>query len=97
LSKMKSENDLKIKAKRSLFAKWAYTPILQRASFSRSFLSSLFFVLSNSAPTPNSLHHHQRRCLPHTSTTTTPSPPAVTTPMPTPTSTNATNHHKPTT
>ena len=72
--------------------------ILQRASFLCSFSSSLFVVLSNSTPTPNfSLHHHQWRCLPHTSTTTTPSPPAVITPMPTPTLTNGTNCRKPTT
>ena len=38
-------------------------PILQRASFLCSFLSSLFVILSNSAPTPNPLHHHQRRRL----------------------------------
>ena len=79
---------------------------MQRASFSCSFLSSLFVVLSNSTPMPslrtsstsNSLHpHHQRQCLPHTSTTTTPSPPTITTLTPTPTSTNATNRRRPTT
>ena len=93
----------KWRRKGAFFQNGPIPPILQRASFSCSFLSSLFVVLSNSTPMPGPLHHHQhcinvqQQCLPHTSTTTTPSPPTITTPMPTPTSTNPTNCRKPTT
>ena len=40
-SKMKSENELKMKAKRSLFAKWAYTPY-----FAKSLLFVFIFIFT---------------------------------------------------
>jgi hypothetical protein len=52
---MRSENDLKMKTKRSLFAKWAHTPHFAKwllfVFILPSFCRSIFVVISNSALT----------------------------------------------
>ena len=84
-SKMRSENDLKMKAKRSLFAKWAYTPHFpKRLLFAFIFVFIFVFTFCRSfnlrsdawalAP-PSMLHQRSTTTLPsdlyhHNSVTT---------------------------